>query len=123
MLPQVTCVSVCKYLKSNAYMCFPGFISYGKIIVLMYIVGSDFIPTVGGNQQCTKNRTGLIVGVVVSSVVVGLFLLFGIFYVRRKSRKDDEGKEIISESNVMSLVQSLVNEHQHIPPCSIGLDA
>lgn len=89
----------------------------------MYIVGSDFIPTVGGNQQRTKNRTGLIVGVVVSSVVVGLSLLFGIFYVRRKSRKDDEGKEIISESNVMSLVQSLVNEHQHIPPCSIGLDA
>lgn len=65
----------------------PGY--YGPLIAAVH-AASDFIPTVGGNQQSTKNRTGLIVGVVVSSVVVGLSLLFGIFYVRRKSLKDDE---------------------------------
>ena len=54
---------------------------------------SDFKPTVGiGSASGGVNRTALIIGITVSAVVVVLLTLFAIFYMRRKSRNDDEGK-------------------------------
>ncbi|EXB75138.1 putative LRR receptor-like serine/threonine-protein kinase [Morus notabilis] len=70
--------------------CIPKEGYYGPLIAAVH-AASDFKPTVGTRSSTRgENRTGLIVGVVVSSVVVGLLLLLVIFYCRKKSLANDE---------------------------------
>lgn len=91
MLLQVTYISVCKY--PNQLLKFASLVSISHVFI--YIIGSDFKPTVGTRSSTRgENRTGLIVGVVVSSVVVGLLLLLAIFCCRKKSLANDEGKRL-----------------------------
>ncbi|XP_024180393.1 probable LRR receptor-like serine/threonine-protein kinase At1g56130 isoform X2 [Rosa chinensis] len=75
--------------------CVPARGTYGPAIAAISAT-PDFIPTVSNNPPTSKkNRTGLIVGIVVGSGVL-LVLLFVAFYlVQRRKRSDpDDGEEL-----------------------------
>ena len=70
---------------------------YNLGIVYFCAIYIDFVPTVSNQPETTKkNRTGLIVGLLVGVGVVGFLSVLVVFHViqRRKCHRDDnEGKE------------------------------
>lgn len=68
---------------------------------------ADFPPTVARG----KSRTWLIVGIAVPVGILFLVLAFAVFYMSRKTVKDDEGKCVCVVAPICSM-SSVVNEHE-----------
>ncbi|KAJ0017025.1 hypothetical protein Pint_11542 [Pistacia integerrima] len=85
--------------------CVPAAGSYGPLISALSVT-PEFQPTVGLEQK--KNQIGLIVGITVPLVILGISLIFVVFYLRMRKDKDDtEGKNPIEfNSNAWSLHES-----------------
>ncbi|XP_031249225.1 probable LRR receptor-like serine/threonine-protein kinase At1g56140 [Pistacia vera] len=66
--------------------CIPTGGSYGPLISGLSVI-PDFIPTVGIARK--KNQTWLIVGIAMALGILGLILIFLIFYMRIKRGNDD----------------------------------
>ncbi|PON82620.1 Serine/threonine protein kinase [Trema orientale] len=72
--------------------CIPEQGYYGPLIATVH-AASDFTPTVSGIPPTIggeKSRTGLIIGIAIPVGIVGLILIFSVFYLRRRKVDDDE---------------------------------
>ncbi|KAF8408697.1 hypothetical protein HHK36_004761 [Tetracentron sinense] len=78
--------------------CIPEEGYYGPLISAISVI-PDFQPTVSGLPPTTasrkKNKTGLIVGILVSVGVVSFLLIFAVFYFRRKRSGSKEDEELL----------------------------
>ncbi|KAF8408700.1 hypothetical protein HHK36_004764 [Tetracentron sinense] len=87
----------------------PGY--YGSSISAISVI-SDFQPTVSGLPPTIasrkKNKTGLIVGILVSVGVVSFILIFAVFYFRRKRSGIEEDEDLLGiglRSNMFSYAE------------------
>ncbi|KAF8408686.1 hypothetical protein HHK36_004749 [Tetracentron sinense] len=91
--------------------CIPEQGYYGPLISAISVI-PDFQPTVTGLPRTRaskkKNKTGLIVGIVVSVGVVSFILIFALFYLRRKrshSKEEEELQAIGARPNMFSYAE------------------
>ncbi|XP_028752448.1 probable LRR receptor-like serine/threonine-protein kinase At1g56140 isoform X2 [Neltuma alba] len=73
--------------------CIPAQGTYGPVISAISAT-PDFIPTVGNKPpSSTKNRTGLIVGIVVGVGVVSFLFVFVVFCIIQRRKHHEDGEE------------------------------
>ncbi|KAK3033138.1 hypothetical protein RJ639_036497, partial [Escallonia herrerae] len=101
--------------------CVPAQGTYGPLISAISAT-SDFNSTVSNNPPTKKkNRTGLIVGIVVAVAVLGFLSMFVVYYYTQKRKRpptyEDEGKEgkldgTLDDGRVVAVKQLSVASHQ-----------
>ncbi|XP_027353841.1 probable LRR receptor-like serine/threonine-protein kinase At1g56140 isoform X2 [Abrus precatorius] len=75
--------------------CIPAQGTYGPLIQAISAV-ADFIPSVSNNPPSSKkNRTGLIIGVVVGVGVVSFLSVFAIFCIIQKRKREADDEELL----------------------------
>lgn len=67
---------------------------YFRMLYHCVVFSSDFTHRIAGASRGTS-KTGVIVGSSVAAAAVVLASIFAIFYLRRKSRDDDEGNFLV----------------------------
>ncbi|KAF8408674.1 hypothetical protein HHK36_004737 [Tetracentron sinense] len=99
---------------------------YGPSISAISVI-SDFQPTVSGLPPTTaskkKNKTNLIVGIVVSVGLVSFISIFAVFYLRRKSsgiNEDEELLEIGLKPNMFSYAELRTATEDFNPENKLG---
>ncbi|KAK2972016.1 hypothetical protein RJ640_005036 [Escallonia rubra] len=101
--------------------CVPAQGTYGPLISAISAT-ADFDSTVSNNPPTKKkNRTGLIVGIVVAVAVLGFLSMFVVYYYTQKRKRpptyEDEGKErklhgTLDDGRVVAVKQLSVASHQ-----------
>ncbi|KAK7313194.1 hypothetical protein VNO77_37694 [Canavalia gladiata] len=75
--------------------CIPAQGTYGPLIQAISAI-PDFTPSVSNQPQSSKkNRTGLIVGIVVGVGVASFLSVFAIFYIIQRRKRHDDNEELL----------------------------